>query len=58
MGGKKKLSLKQIERIQAKKDEKIIAQGKIEQVTTNKKECYCRLILGSKLKDYMILSGN
>lgn len=43
---------------QAKKDEKIIAQGKIEQVISNKNKCYYRLILGSKTTDYMVLSGN
>ncbi|MCW3998183.1 MAG: hypothetical protein NWF10_06405 [Candidatus Bathyarchaeota archaeon] len=42
---------------QAKKEERIIAQGKIEQVKNkNNKSLYYRLILGSKPTDYMILS--
>jgi predicted nucleotidyltransferase len=40
---------------QAKKGEWIIAQGKIEMVTTNNGEEYHRMILGGKPSDFMIL---
>jgi predicted nucleotidyltransferase len=42
---------------QAKKEERIIAQGKIEQVKNKRKKSqYYRLILGAKPTDYMILA--
>jgi hypothetical protein len=42
---------------QAKKGEAIVAQGKVEHVTDNKKEReYYRIILGNKPSDYMVLS--
>ncbi len=41
---------------QARTGERVVAQGKIEMVTdARKKHEYCRLLLGNKLTDYMIL---
>jgi predicted nucleotidyltransferase len=63
ISGKKSISLQEIVSFrgrfcqQAKQEEEIIAQGKIEKVQTkNNKSPYYRLILGSKPTDYMILS--
>jgi predicted nucleotidyltransferase len=42
---------------QARKGEAVMAQGKIERVTDNRKEqAYYRIILGNKPSDYMVLS--
>jgi len=40
---------------QARRGEWVIAQGKIEIVTTNSGEEYCRMVLGGKPSDFMIL---
>jgi predicted nucleotidyltransferase len=41
---------------QARKDEKVMAQGKVEKVQKIGQEAYYRLLLGSKPTDYMILA--
>jgi predicted nucleotidyltransferase len=41
---------------QAKKNEEIEAQGKIERVTKRNGEIHYRIILGNKSSDYMVLS--
>ena len=41
---------------QAKNGERIIAQGKIEQVKGGRKREYCRLLIGNKSSDFMILA--
>ncbi len=41
---------------QARKGETVIAQGKVERVQTEGKTEYCRLLLGNKISDYMILA--
>ena len=40
---------------QARKGETVIAQGKVEKVQTEVEPEYCRLLLGNKISDYMIL---
>ncbi|KON33390.1 MAG: hypothetical protein AC479_04705 [miscellaneous Crenarchaeota group-6 archaeon AD8-1] len=42
--------------LQAKQEENIVAQGKLEKVQTKNNGTYFRLILGNKPSDYMILS--
>lgn len=43
---------------QAKRGEWVIAEGKIEKVISRNGEEYCRLILGNKPSDYMIIKNN
>lgn len=62
-GGKKNVQIKEIASfrgrfcLQAKKEETIVVQGKLEKVQTKNTSSYYRLILGSKPSDFMILSN-
>jgi hypothetical protein len=43
---------------QARKGERIVAQGTMEQVTTQGREQYFRLVLGNKPSDFMVLANS